>query len=886
MTDLRDPIDDLIRDVVHRLVTVAPDPKPLAAGSTEPRRPNRRLATAAALLLVGGAAVTALVMVRDDAPGAIVSEPDPATTIGSPATSDDAPGCPEGYQCVGADVTDRTGSEASDQRVFINRGAQHGIRVGMAVVNADGLVGKVVRVEATTAQVMLLTDAGYVQAFGISDIYEEVITGRGPDRLPTVAAVPGPTVSITGWHVGDEVTTAGGSENAFPPISIGHIVKLLDEGSTMAEIEPAADLRGLDRVSVLLVVPAVETADRQEPEPTPSVPQGSSSTTVPSTNVAPIEDVPVADGWRMSTLTGADGEPWITTDAPRHLIEIGDRRLILGTSPSGCCFTGLDAWIDEGGWRWVDLGAELGMDPTGTVMLGAGPAAAATDDSTAVAVGALVDDLDGVLSSRPAAWISTDLVDWDVVVLPGQGRLDGIVRRPTGWVAVGTIDDEQVIVHSTDGLDWQIALGAGGRTFDLAPTIVAAGTRAIVEFGDGRRVWSDRGLEWSDLDPPGDPILIQAGRTMVGLGPERARWTHDGTTWEPLETPPAELVSALDPSFAVPADVTMVGGTESVAIVVGGTLWIGSVNGWEADDLGDVFGATPWGPGTATALSVRRDGTLVLLGVVPEEPLNKPVGAATVWTHDPIGPPPPTTVAALPFAASGTAEQICTDAANETRPWGDPVEGFVFDDRTSLVDGVETRWLFCTGDPASSGWSVTAVVQQGQQSWIAYLGLGNFVHAGDGVDVETEGAVATVFYRSLVFESANGSTASTVDGGRTWTVRQPPTTVTWARNTTVAELLSRGYLDIGGDHDVAGSATFGVQDPSGGFVTGSFRLGAVEPIGDLPITDTTTVEGRDALVLGESSLFVACRDVGVTVDADQLDRARPAMSVALDQLGC
>src|SRR6185369_17115774 len=42
--------------------------------------------------------------------------------------------------------------------LVINRGSSSGIRNGMAVVSADGVVGQTVKVSATTARVLLLTD--------------------------------------------------------------------------------------------------------------------------------------------------------------------------------------------------------------------------------------------------------------------------------------------------------------------------------------------------------------------------------------------------------------------------------------------------------------------------------------------------------------------------------------------------------------------------------------------------------------------------------------------------------------------------------------------------------------------------------------------------------
>ncbi len=63
-----------------------------------------------------------------------------------------------------------------DQQVEIDRGSLDGIRVGMPVVNAAGLVGKITRVSLETSIVMLITDPSYT-------VPVKVVAGLGFDAI-------------------------------------------------------------------------------------------------------------------------------------------------------------------------------------------------------------------------------------------------------------------------------------------------------------------------------------------------------------------------------------------------------------------------------------------------------------------------------------------------------------------------------------------------------------------------------------------------------------------------------------------------------------------------------------------------------------------------------
>ena len=142
--------------------------------------------------------------------------------------------------------------------VNINRGSDDGVSVDDPVINADGLVGRVVQVVGDAAQVLLLTDpdsgvTARTQA-GVPGIVQTGTPGNPEDlllqRIPRGRPAP---------RVGEMVMTAGIESSRFTSyfparIPIGEIVEVdpneLD-ASQQVHLEPYADLRDLDVVQVL-----------------------------------------------------------------------------------------------------------------------------------------------------------------------------------------------------------------------------------------------------------------------------------------------------------------------------------------------------------------------------------------------------------------------------------------------------------------------------------------------------------------------------------------------------------------------------------------------------------------------------------------------------------
>jgi rod shape-determining protein MreC len=136
--------------------------------------------------------------------------------------------------------------------IIINAGSKKGIRRDMAVITPAGLVGRVIRVSDSTAEVLLITDPRsgvgcLVQETRAPGIVEGVAGGRGnlqmvhiPNDLPT--------------EKGDIIITSG-LGSVFPKgIPVGTVRETRKEKSglfKMAVVDPYVDFNRLEEVLVI-----------------------------------------------------------------------------------------------------------------------------------------------------------------------------------------------------------------------------------------------------------------------------------------------------------------------------------------------------------------------------------------------------------------------------------------------------------------------------------------------------------------------------------------------------------------------------------------------------------------------------------------------------------
>ena len=145
-----------------------------------------------------------------------------------------------------------------ERTVWIDKGQPSGVADGMAVVSAEGLVGRVVLVSGDHAKVMLVIDPRHSVGARLTNSGEVgVVTGRGPDK-PRFELID-PTVDVA--H-GEEVVTSGYDKGIYPPgVPIGRVDKAQEarDGLTQsATIDPFVDFSRLDFVRVLLDTGPIE----------------------------------------------------------------------------------------------------------------------------------------------------------------------------------------------------------------------------------------------------------------------------------------------------------------------------------------------------------------------------------------------------------------------------------------------------------------------------------------------------------------------------------------------------------------------------------------------------------------------------------------------------
>jgi rod shape-determining protein MreC len=135
--------------------------------------------------------------------------------------------------------------------LIINRGTSSGIREGMAVISADGIVGQTAKVSLSTSRVLLLTD----HASGISATIQRsrargVVKGKG-EMLCALEF----TTREEDVKVGDTVITSGIGGIFTKGLQIGEVtmVKRGEYGIFQTvSIRPAVNLPHLEEVLVVL----------------------------------------------------------------------------------------------------------------------------------------------------------------------------------------------------------------------------------------------------------------------------------------------------------------------------------------------------------------------------------------------------------------------------------------------------------------------------------------------------------------------------------------------------------------------------------------------------------------------------------------------------------
>jgi rod shape-determining protein MreC len=157
---------------------------------------------------------------------------------------------------------------AGPERVTLDVGSRDGVQADVSVVNADGLVGRVVAVSPWTCDVLLVGSADLVVGVTVGSpaLLGSVGSGaRGAHRRP--AGELNLTVVERGVvRPGDAVTTLGSvGGSPFPPgLRVGTVASV-DE--VPGDLTPSAAVRPAVDLSTLGVVGVLRTGPRSTPRP-------------------------------------------------------------------------------------------------------------------------------------------------------------------------------------------------------------------------------------------------------------------------------------------------------------------------------------------------------------------------------------------------------------------------------------------------------------------------------------------------------------------------------------------------------------------------------------------------------------------------------------------
>ncbi|MEX2587335.1 MAG: rod shape-determining protein MreC [Actinomycetota bacterium] len=135
---------------------------------------------------------------------------------------------------------------------YLNKGSSDGIREGMAVVSAQGLVGRIIFAGGDYSKVLLAIDPQHAVGARLTSSSETgVMSGRGLSDLSFEFIDP--EVEIAD---GETVVTSGYDKGVYPPgIPIGRVNDVREAPDALSQtalVTPVVDFSKLDTVLVLL----------------------------------------------------------------------------------------------------------------------------------------------------------------------------------------------------------------------------------------------------------------------------------------------------------------------------------------------------------------------------------------------------------------------------------------------------------------------------------------------------------------------------------------------------------------------------------------------------------------------------------------------------------
>jgi rod shape-determining protein MreC len=141
---------------------------------------------------------------------------------------------------------------SSGSSVTIDMGTKDGVHINMTVVTGLGLIGNVIRVDATTSTVELLTDPLiYVRTKNARTNTEGYVQGRADGKLDLTQIS-----QTTDIRVNDYLVTYGSQDNQpyVPNVPVGKVISVVNipgSATHTAVVQPFASFNELDIVAVI-----------------------------------------------------------------------------------------------------------------------------------------------------------------------------------------------------------------------------------------------------------------------------------------------------------------------------------------------------------------------------------------------------------------------------------------------------------------------------------------------------------------------------------------------------------------------------------------------------------------------------------------------------------
>jgi len=192
-----------------------------------------------------------------------------------------------GYGVVAAQVVGMGSAQSFSRTVTIDRGTTDGVVPDLTVVNADGLVGRVIESTRHSATVLLIVDRkstiggrlGESMELGFLD-GDGNLSGDGTLELSLVDHTVSP-------QVGDRVVSWG-SRNEAPYVAgvpIGRVVSVHSSPAELTEtatIDPYVDFSSLDLVAVITDAPPISEQQKTTSNASRSTPNATTTSNHPS----------------------------------------------------------------------------------------------------------------------------------------------------------------------------------------------------------------------------------------------------------------------------------------------------------------------------------------------------------------------------------------------------------------------------------------------------------------------------------------------------------------------------------------------------------------------------------------------------------------------------